>query len=413
MQMPPIIKDYLYRLYHGRVRNHGNHPNDILLWPPVKSPEQLADLLPRLQFHFASRRASINRMIIPLTDQSILNEQPDTPYYHGNYIERCHCEFQFPDASRFQGLTLGKAARDYRGVLLTQPADRISGGWWMKYLPNVAPLDPCDVEMETFWVAKLLHFRQRRFLKKNQRRFREFVKRLPKKKKVYLLCTGPSLARYKEFDFSDGYVIACNSVVSNPELMKHAKPDFIVASDPIFHFGPSTYAEQFRLDLAGAAKKFPFLFLTLDSYHHLLETHFALPQKRVAEVPQALTHRMRNMFRHWEVPQTGNIMTMFMMPLAATLARRVYIIGADGREPGEDYFWKHDPNSQLTDQMQAIKDCHPAFFEKRNYEDYYDAHCRVVQKQVDQIEKRNGRVYTLTPSHIPALKNKLAKQEKG
>ena len=97
-------------------------------------------------------------------------------------------------------------------------------------------------------------------------------------------------------------------------------------------------------------------------------------------------------------------MTLLMMPLAFSLAPRIAILGADGREPGETYFWKHDPQSQLTEQMKAARECHPAFFAKRDYEDYYESHCQVIERQVSEIERLGGEVSSLTPSFIPALR---------
>ena len=41
----------------------------------------------------------------------------------------------------------------------------------------------------------------------------------------------------------------CNSIVKNHEFLKKSKPKYLCFADPIFHPGPSKYAEQFRKDV--------------------------------------------------------------------------------------------------------------------------------------------------------------------
>ncbi|MCC7391865.1 hypothetical protein IT571_05850 [Candidatus Sumerlaeota bacterium] len=399
MQLPLGLRRVMYGMYGGLRAPFARR--DVILWPPVGTQKRLDDFVARLKFHFP------RDCEITIPHAPGLQPPVKTPWYLADYSARCSSEFRFVAAEGGNRSAVALALR-HRGVVLTEAAEKIPGGGTARFLPNGAPLDPGDVEMETFWLAKF-HDRGRATASKNSRRhFEEFRKSLPKKKKVYLLCTGPSLSRFAEFDFSDGYVIGCNTVVSNEALMKHAAPDFVVASDPIFHFGPGIYAEKFRVDLAAAAQRQRFLFMTLATYHHLVPHHVMMEPSRVALPQLRLDVRARSFDEAWSVPQTANIMTMFMLPLARTLAKEVHIIGADGREPGETYFWKHDPASQLTDKMQAIKAAHPAFFAKRNYVDYYDRHCAIVASQIAEIERDGGRVHTLTPSFIPALRDRLA-----
>lgn len=404
MQLSTPARDIVYTAWRTGVRVFGAHAKDVVLWPQIESQAQMEDLLPRLHFHFASLPENA-RLVVPCIDNTV-RARGRRPYYLDAYAGRFKARIAYTRTAR--NTTPWALALNYRGVLLTQPAASIPGGEKIQYLPNVAPIHPDDVEMPTFWIAKLLHRAAWTGSRQAMETLRKYTRRLPKKKRVYMLLTGPSLSRFREFDFSDGYVIACNSIVSNDELMAHARPDFVTACDPIFHFGPSTYAEKFRRDLARAAKQYPFLFLTLADYHHLMKPHLGLANDRFCLVPKSTAMAYRSLAERWAVSQTANVMTMFMMPLALMLARDIYVIGADGREPGETYFWKHDPASQLTEEMRAIKDCHPAFFEKRNYEDYYAQHCGHVRHWVDAIEERGGRVYTLTPSHVPALSGRLA-----
>ncbi|MCC6547401.1 hypothetical protein IT570_09560 [Candidatus Sumerlaeota bacterium] len=398
MQLPLAPRRFLYALYNGARAPFTRR--DVMLWPPVRTQERLEDLASRIRFHFPAG------FEITIPHAHGLTVPDRTPWYLADYGTRCTSRINLLAMDDERSGALQLALRQ-RGVILTEPAESVPFGGLVRYLPNGAPLDPSDVEMETFWLAKFHEAGRARIARETRRLFSSHVEGLPKKKKVYLLCTGPSLSRFAEFDFSDGYVIGCNTVVSNEALMRHARPDFVVASDPIFHFGPGIYAEKFRSDLAEAAKKHNFLFMTLATYHHLVPHHVAMDPLRVAMPPLRLDHAVRGLHVEWSVPQTANIMTMFMMPLARALAPEIFIIGADGREPSETYFWKHDPSSQLTDKMQAVKAAHPAFFDKRDYVDYYDRHCGIVASQVAEMESQGCRVRTLTPSHIPALRERL------
>ena len=66
------------------------------------------------------------------------------------------------------------------------------------------------------------------------------------REKAYLFGTGPNVEFTKNHDFSDGLVIACNSMAVNKEIIRWLRPDLFVIADPIFHAGPSSYAESFR-----------------------------------------------------------------------------------------------------------------------------------------------------------------------
>ncbi|CAN5305028.1 hypothetical protein BH09SUM1_BH09SUM1_11260 [soil metagenome] len=396
MQLSPGAKSILYGGYRALLRRTARQ--EAIVWPPIASQAQLDDLIPRLQFHFPEGW----KIVLPVSDPAI-EQSTARPYYLADYSSRCASKFTIvheKDRSRNAWLL---SLRN-RGVLLSKPASEISGGASAKYLPNVAPLDPSDVEMETFWTAKLHTNSGRATEPESRARFLAWRDSLPQKKKAYLLCTGPSLSRFREFDFSDGHVIGCNSVVSNDALMAHSNPVAIVANDPIFHFGPSIYAEKFRQDLGQASTAYPFLFLTSNAFNHLIAPHINLRAERIAAVPLVLDSRGESFAKRWAFPRTSNILTSMMIPLGRAIAEELYIIGADGREPGETYFWKHDAASQLTDKMQAIKDCHPAFFEKRDYVDYYDRHCEILKSQIEDVESSGGKVRSLTPSHIPALK---------
>jgi hypothetical protein len=97
---------------------------------------------------------------------------------------------------------------------------------------------------------------------------------------------------------------------------------------------------------------------------------------------------------------------MLMLPVASSVAEEIYIIGADGRQPDEKYFWKFSPKAQFDDLLETVKAVHPSFFRDRNYSDYYQRHCQELENQIIFGEKLGKKYYSLTQSYIPVLKRK-------
>ena len=107
------------------------------------------------------------------------------------------------------------------------------------------------------------------------------------------------------------------------------------------------------------------------------------------------------------VRHAPNVLTLLLLPLAATLGRgQVLISGCDGRAPrGESYFWRHHRPSQLEEEMASVRRAHPAFFQI-DYLDYYREHCRLLEDWLRAGEARGLVFKSLTPSYIPALRKR-------
>ena len=105
--------------------------------------------------------------------------------------------------------------------------------------------------------------------------------------------------------------------------------------------------------------------------------------------------------------RTGNILTLLMLPLAASLTDKIYIVGADGRKKEEKYFWKHNKSAQLNDEMESAYMTHPSFFRDRSYAGYYDLHCSIVSDMVNLLDEQGKKVVCLTESHIPSFKDRF------
>lgn len=233
--------------------------------------------------------------------------------------------------------------------------------------------------------------------------FSELLERGARSSESLVLGTGPSAEDILETDVDDTAVVVCNSIVKNERLLRHLKPVAVCFADPVFHFGPSEYAFRFRDDLLRVVMEHDsFAVVPLREARLLLRHHPELRDRLVGIRPDAPV---------WTVPSpddltvrpTANILTLFMLPVAASLSRRVAIGGCDGREPGETYFWKHGSSVQYEGLMRTVFRSHPAFFRDRFYEDYYEEHCRLLEDQLSTLEAEGWTFANVTRSFVPAL----------
>ncbi len=238
-------------------------------------------------------------------------------------------------------------------------------------------------------------------------RFAEFARKY-RGSRFLLAGTGPSLSAFKEsgFDFSCVKTLAVNSMVKDVEFLARSNAIGIAACDPIFHAGCSRYAERFRGDLLHCLERLDIvLFVVSRDYEQYLSFLPDVVHGRIIPLAAAPAADAPNLdlSGNLAVTPTHNVLTLALLPIAATLAKEILIVGCDGR-PAQDnqQFWTHDRTSQYTDEMIDIRECHPAFF-AIDYEDYYDEHCRVVDGYLADIESNGTTVRSLTPSHIPAL----------
>ncbi|TVQ31336.1 MAG: hypothetical protein EA376_09500 [Phycisphaeraceae bacterium] len=229
----------------------------------------------------------------------------------------------------------------------------------------------------------------------------------------YIFGTGPSLSAAMERDFSDGACIACNSMVCNPALMERLNPIAIAVADPIFHAGCSSYAGEFREHLATMMRRYDCpLFVPWRDYRVYMSNLDEDLRGRIIGVPGVRSDRPNlDLGSRFEVVITRNILTYFLLPIACTLFRTVNIMGCDGRPLKEnDYFWRHDPSSQLVGRMKEIRDAHPGFF-AIDYNEYYTAHCDTLRRWIESAEAQGRIIRNLSASHIPVLKEREAMLE--
>jgi len=241
----------------------------------------------------------------------------------------------------------------------------------------------------------------------SEQRLRALIDKL-RDERVLIFGTGPSLGSLDFDALPPGLAIATNSMVINRKLLQRMRPQIIVASDPIFHAGASGYAREFRDLLVDAIR--------------LYEATFVFPMRDIGiyetMLPEDVRHRLigipivdsgslnADLYSHCRVAATRNVMTLMLLPLAASLAPETLMVGFDGRPPGDNgYFWSHSDAFQLTHHMETIREAHPAFFDI-DYDAYYREHSQTVEVYLNEMEADGRTVVSLTDSYIPAIKGR-------
>ncbi len=224
----------------------------------------------------------------------------------------------------------------------------------------------------------------------------------------FVLATGPS-ALTVDLEAVDADVrITCNSAVSDTERLRAFRPTIIAFTDPVFHFGPCRYAGVFRRDLLRAVELCDPLLLCGSDWVSPLLNMLPELEDRLAVIPFRRGGQWRWPSKHDPtVRSTGSVLTNLMLPVALMLTDRVAVAGVDGRQPSENYFWKH--GLQYSDELMAtVFDAHPAFFRDRDYEDHYEHYCDQIEEFLQVAERAGKVVEAAAPSWIPAFRKRGA-----
>lgn len=400
---------------------HGKTPNlNIGFYPDFESREAYADHFYRMLWYLNPIVNSIDKIFIPA--KFLVDKLPQIPDYLDPKSAKFYTYFKnklmFLDSADEKSLV--KHLQKTNIVLLWNTSDSER---------DKIPQTPFKKEIKNKKIWKIDHNKERfagsfylycgeqnnreysEYLEKSKSLFYELTEKITSKN-GFIFGTGPSLSQMAHnFNFYDGETIACNSMVKNKTLMEYLHPRIIVVADPIFHAGCSTYAAKFRKYLCEALSYFQsYLIVPMRDLHIYKKNLDGDFQNRIIGIPfQKSEQPNLNLKNKFHVTTANNILTIFLLPVAATFFDKIYVLGCDGRPLEENtYFWQHDKSSQITDKMGAIQKAHPGFF-NIDYNDYYLEHCNTLEKWISTAESLDKQVINLTPSYIPALKKRTEK----
>ena len=248
----------------------------------------------------------------------------------------------------------------------------------------------------------------------SRRRYAKFLARWAGVESAYLYLTGPTVetALRQSVDRSAIQII-CNSLVKNTVLLQKIQPDVLMFSDPAYHFGISKYASSFRAYVQQTMKDFPSMICMVPETYYPLTVGFLGDKvsQRIIGIPLEETDEFHfPSIEEFYLRKTGNILTSMMVPVASGIAKRIYMLGADGRASSDKGYWSHARSSQISDQLRTIYDAHPSLGRDEDVEKYYEEHVKLLEAQLTHGETIQNKEYkSLTPSMIPALARRLVK----
>ncbi len=283
----------------------------------------------------------------------------------------------------------------------------------IKNLPKVYIVDPTFYSHEESVVYRdVLNNTLSKSAKNDNRekylsRYKELLTIGTEYKNATVFGTGPSIDKAFDYGFNKSFNIICNSIVKNDELLEHIRPNVIVFADPVFHFSPCNYSAEFRRCVYKAVKKYNTYCIMPENNAELFSEHFPEIEENVIGMPIVNNINFPSN-TNFGVKSSANILTLYMLPVASSIAENIYILGADGRQKNEKYFWKHSSIAQFDDLMQSVFETHPSFFRDRIYKDYYNKHVDYLTSLIHYGESNGKKYFTLGNTYIPVLKERLA-----
>ncbi|WP_298308792.1 glycosyltransferase family A protein [uncultured Erythrobacter sp.] len=384
----------------------------LLFHPIFQSPDELAQYVYRACWYLSPLAELIDRVTFLVDFDTSLSDLPDPPDYLSSHLKQASLEWD--------AIAIERCAGDGLEAYISQ-ADFLFSHEEAKRADLIEMLRE-DQKMKVIRIdRRSVRYADSLFLRFTERvpdlleGYRKIAssraaKILPKFKKdtCYLFGTGPNFVNIAGWSFEDGLVVACNSIVANSEVMDQLNPDIFVLADPIFHAGPSSYAERFREKLCEQLdrRNCPLLVPQRDFhiYSHVLPERF---QDRLIPIQFQAGEKIRfDLISEPVVTTTSNILTLFQLPLAGSLGQTIRIAGCDGRPIEQSsYFWSHNKTVQINDEMASIRLAHPAFFDI-SYNEYYQTHVETLRTWVDGLESSGKTIENLTPSYIPTLQSR-------
>jgi len=153
-----------------------------------------------------------------------------------------------------------------------------------------------------------------------------------------ILGSGPSVERFvEERGQWDGW-IGANFLVCDERIWQGCNPIAICLADPMC-FSPLPAFHAMRTRLFQRVLSTHAALVTFNEYAPFIELNFPENIKRRCHYVQSLgqdSYRLTTRFRAKDLTVTryGNVLTDLMLPLAASLSRKITLYGCDGMPPG-------------------------------------------------------------------------------
>ena len=379
--VPYRVFDYFKTLYRkGKERDDIRR---VCFWPPINDNNQ--DLLRKISW------------FIP--DRMEVSVWCDNDKLENQFNQNVHLERSVDDKDRvFQEAEI---------IFLWRT--NVDENEYIKYIDKIYVVDPYfysyietlnyhKIYYSSFSVSEKAAYRE-----KSKKIFSELKRNAKKGVKARVFCSGPSIDEIHDNVYDDSINIICNSMVKDKEWLERVKPYILTFMDLNYFLSPTKYCEQFLQDVLEGQRLYDYYIVVCEHEVPLLLSHCPELSGKVIGIAPDSDEYMWPDEQKLKVRGSENIFTGMMIPLASALCDEIEIAGCTGRNPDENFYWKHSGRTQYLDLMQTIFDMYPSVFRDQNYANYYEGHCQRVEDLLEFGEKKGKKYKNITTSYIPAL----------
>jgi len=400
---------YLLKLYYKLFKSQIKRTKTVLLLPKISSVEILNDYVNKISWAIKpDQQYKVFIYVSKKLNIAAINNFGEHKYQR-NYIEKSKVIF-ISDRKEYL------RARKESQLILVWKYRYIFTLIFTSHLSKVKIVDKYlySAHESTSWY-RLKHELQtnedfEEIKKLSKKNYQALLAHNKHKNKSYIFVTGPTFDNYEEFHFEqDSFKIICNTIVKNHQFLDHINgPDLITFADPAFHFSSCEYAAKLRDEVINTVEKYnSFVMVPLFTVPLMLQHYPQLKDKIIGiEVNNNFGINFPFPDKFW-VKNSESIISYMMIPVASVVTEEINILGADGRDKKENYFWKHNKSVQFHDLMETVFHTHPAFFRDRYYADHYEGHIKYLADMFNYGEKLGKKYYSLTPSFVPALQDRF------
>ncbi|MFT4927069.1 MAG: glycosyltransferase involved in cell wall biosynthesis [Phenylobacterium sp.] len=385
--------------------------NQITYFPKFQNEESLNNHYYRAAWYFPYKENLIDKVNLYLTNGAKLGE--------------CPAHMSNPN-KKTDHVKLKTGKMPYLIDLLSSDVvllwDSQCQSWWLKLLGlvgvTVINVDTDDLNSKEYgtypgiiWRHLLTNNQRKEVITNSYQTFCNVAEdiKLSGKNKAVVFGTAPSLESATDYDYDGCIGIVCNSTVQNQALLSHIKPTFVTAGDAVSHFGVSVYADVFRQDLCKALVENDLYYFGTATFGYFLMIHYPELAHKFILIEQKTDGPNFNLLENFSAPKLDSTMNIHMLPLAATFARDIYILGCDGKDPDEkknEDFWGHASSAQYHSLVDSGHQCHPTFDTHRQISTY-SGYVNSVLKTLNTGSFVYGIRYTsLKTSYVPGFSDR-------
>lgn len=385
----------------------------LTYFPAISDKSNLSDVLNRANWYFPENGLSDAEIIIPVNSALFDSIQNISELHAPEYMENYITENKRIQIKRIEkNNELAEEINSSDGVLLWdfEQFSRIPKAifnlnkiWVVdpNYFSMVEARNYIRLVRDTTPLDKMSDAE-----KLGKSNFERMVAEGKKYSKAYVFGTGPSIMKAEEFDFSDGFRIVANTVISDEKIAKHIKPHAIVFGDFVYHIGPSKYAAAFMEQLSAALEAGMYGIVRMDIMPFMV-THFPKFKKQLVGIPLHYFARPNiPNAENYFVKLSNNSLVSYMLPISSAMVDQIFILGCDGRDPKDTLIWKHAKTTHFDDKLTALRETHPSVFRDMDFKEFYEGNVRDTDEFIQYGESLGKKYYSLAPSHFPALKKR-------